>query len=269
MLLAAIGPGESESYRVSTGPDTTPEFVEREVRSFLTRLGASPAALGIAIPGLVDTEGLVTLCGTFPSLEGWRADDTFADLGCPVLVLNDADAALSEEAHDLAPEATAALVMSGTWIGTAVRANGGPLRGARGWAGEFGYAPMAVGGGRVSRLDDLAAGGQLTRRLGTDGAGLYRRAAGGDPEVLAAVREAGGALGLGLATLVNLLNPDLLVLGGGAFDLPVYHEAALESAERYSLTDPWQVCTVRTAHAGAEVVARGAAREAAAQAFAD
>lgn len=76
---------------------------------------------------------------------------------------------------------------------------------------------------------------------------------------LAAVREAGRALGLGLATLVNLLNPQLLVLGGGALELPGYREAALESAERYTLPDSWRVCTVRP---GAAVVALGAAREA-------
>jgi glucokinase len=177
-------------------------------------------------------------------------------------VLNDADAALAEETHDLAPDATAAIVASGTWIGAAVRANGAPLRGARGWAGEFGYAPIVLEGGRIARLDDLAGGGAVARRLGTDGAGAYELTVRGDPEALVAVREAGEALGLGLAALVNLLNPELLVLYGGAFELPGYRDAALEMAERYSLPDPWRVCTVRSARAGAAVVALGAARAA-------
>ena len=151
------------------------------------------------------------------------------------------------------------LVLAGTWIGTAARANGGPLRGA-GWAGEFGYAPLGVEGGGVVRLDELAGGGAVARRLDTDGAGAHERAVRGDPDALAAAREAGEALGLGLATLVNLLNPEALVLGGGALDLPGYREAALETGELWNLPDSWRVCTVRP---GEAVVALGAAREAA------
>ncbi len=265
LLLAAFHEEKRVTHRVPTGPGTGPELVEREVRSFLARLGVTAAALGVAVPCLVDNAGAVTDCGTFPRLEGWRAEDAFADLGCPVRTLNDADAALAEETHDLGPEATAAVVIVGTWIGTAVRANGGPLRGARGWSGELGFAPIAVESGRIARLDHLAGGESIARRLGTDGAGVYRLAAQGDPETLAAVREAGQALGLGLSTLVNLLNPDLLVLGGGALDLPGYREAALENAERWSLPDSWRVCDVRPFRAGTEAVALGAAREAARQ----
>jgi predicted NBD/HSP70 family sugar kinase len=80
---------------------------------------------------------------------------------------------------------------SGTWIGAAVRANGAQLRGARGWAGEFGFAPIALEGGRVARLDDLAGGAAVARRLGTDGAGAYELAARGDANTRIAVREAG------------------------------------------------------------------------------
>ena len=198
-------PGDRETRRVPTGPGTGPELVEREVRSFIERLSAPPAALGVAVPGLVDENGWVTGCDTFPHLEGWRAEEAFADLGYPVMALNDADTALAEETCDLRSDATAVLVLAGTWIGTAARANGGPLRGVRGWAGEFGCAPLGVEGGGVARLDELAGGGAVARRLDTDGAGAHERAVRGDPDALAAAREAGEALGLGLATLVNLL----------------------------------------------------------------
>lgn len=262
LLLVALHRGGRELHRVSTGPSTDPESIEREIRAFLARFDAPPAALGIALPCMVATDGTVTDCDTFPRLEGWRADEAFADLGCPVRVVNDADAALAEETHDLAPEATAAVVASGTWIGAAVRANGAPLRGACGWAGEFGSVPIALEGGHVARLDDLAGGGAVARRLGTDGAGAYELAVQGDQNALVVVREAGEALGLGLAALVNLLNPALLVLYGGAFELPGYREAALAMAERYTLPDPWRVCEARPARAGAAAVALGAVRTA-------
>ena len=263
LLLVGLCRGDRETRRVPTGPGTGPELVEREVRSFIERLSAPPAALGVAVPGLVDENGWVTGCDTFPHLEGWRAEEAFADLGYPVMALNDADTALAEETCDLRSDATAVLVLAGSWIGTAARANGGPLRGVRGWAGEFGYAPLGVEGVGVARLDELAGGGAVARRLDTDGAGAHERAVRGDPDALAAAREAGEALGLGLATLVNLLNPEALVLGGGALDLPGYREAALETAELWSLPDSWRVCTVRPVRAGEAVVALGAAREAA------
>src|SRR5215210_3796348 len=262
LLLVVLHRGDRQLHRVLTGPGTGPELIEHEVRSLLAGFDAPPVALGIAVPGLVDADGVVAGCDTLPRMEGWRAEEAFADLGCPVHVLNDAEAALVEETHDLRPEATAAIVMAGTWIGSAVLANGAPLQGARGWAGELGYAPISLEGGHVARLDDLAGGEAIARRLGTDGAGLHDRATRGDSEALAVIGEAGEALGLGLATLVNLLNPELLVLGGGALELPGYREAALESAERYSLPDPWRVCAVRAPRAGAEVVALGAARAA-------
>jgi predicted NBD/HSP70 family sugar kinase len=220
LLLVALYRGERVTRRVPTGPRTGPELVEHEVRSFLARLGIPPAVLGVAVPCPVDTSGVVTGCDTFPRLEGWRAEDAFADLGCPVRTLNDADAALAEESKDLRPDATAAIVVAGTWIGTAVRANGEPLRGARGWAGELGSAPIAIGGGHVTRLDHLAGGEAVVRYLGVSGPEVYEHATEGDQEALAAVREAGQALGLGLSTLVNLLNPELLALGGGALELP-------------------------------------------------
>ena len=99
------------------GPGTGPDWIKRKIRSLLARFDAPPTALGVALPCLVDTGGIVTGCDTFPRLEGWRADVAFADLGCPVRALDDADAALVEEAPDVAPDATVALVAAGTWSG--------------------------------------------------------------------------------------------------------------------------------------------------------
>src|SRR5437867_13205971 len=111
--------------------------------------------------------------------------------------------------------------MPGTGIGAAFMVEGRMCRGGRGWAGELGYVPVA-GPERVSTLDELASGAGLLRRLGGDAAAVLGRAAAGEPAVVAALRAAGEALGLGLATVINLLNPSLLALGGGALELPGY-----------------------------------------------
>jgi glucokinase len=75
--------------------------------------------------------------------------------------------------------------------------------------------------------------------------------------VLRAIGEAGHALGLGMATVLNLLNPELLVVGGGTAGLPGYLDAALSSAERHTLRDTWRACAIRRAREAETVVALG------------
>jgi len=83
LLLVALLEGDTKTRRVLTGPGTGPELIEREVRSFLALLEAPPAALGAAIPGLVDEHGTITSCGTFPRLEGWRPATAIDGRSCP------------------------------------------------------------------------------------------------------------------------------------------------------------------------------------------
>jgi predicted NBD/HSP70 family sugar kinase len=75
-----------------------------------------------------------------------------------------------------------------------------------------------------------------------------------------AVQDAGTALGLGLAALIDLVNPALVAIGGGLTDLPGYLDAALASAQRHTLPDLWRACVVRKVRAGELVAALGAAR---------
>jgi glucokinase len=248
--------------RVPTGPEADGATLEAAIRAELARLALRPSLLGIAIPGLVDADGRVEMSGVLPRLAGWRPAEALADLGCRVHALNDAEAALVEEAHALPPGATAGIVMAGTAIGAAFRVEGVPLRGARGWAGELGFMPLATADG-VKRLDDLAGGRFIAARLGTDGAGLQQRAQQGDAAALAAIREGGAALGLALAGLVNLLNPHLLVLGGGTMSLPGYESALRDAVARYALPPLLASCELRRAAGGPSVVALGALRAAA------
>ena len=263
LLLVAVEGGRRLEHRVETGVDADPAFLEAQMRAFLAGLGVSPAALGIAVPGLVDATGGVAACDVLPRIAGWRPADAFADLGCPVRVLNDAEAALAEEGHDLPADATAGVVMAGTAVGAAFRVDGRPLRGARGWAGELGYLPVAVEAeGAVRRLDERAGGAAMAARLGIGGAQLRARAEAGDAAALSAIHAGGEALGLGLASVINLLNPHLVAVGGGALRLPGYLDAALASARRHAIPGLWEVCTVRPVRAGDAVVALGAARAA-------
>lgn len=249
--------------RHPTGPGADAALIEDLLRAQLRDWDSAPSALGIAVPGLVDRAGRVAQSAVLPGLDGWDPRAALRDVCDRIAVLNDAEAALVAEAQDLPPEATVALVMAGTAIGAAFRVDGRPLRGASGWAGELGFWPVRAGG-ETLRLDELAGGRHIAASLGIDGAQLAELARRGDPRALGAVRAGGEALGLALAGVVNLFNPQRLVLGGGSLELPGYEAAARAALERAALPRLLADCAVRRAGGGAEVVACGALLAAAA-----
>lgn len=257
LLLAFRGDQVVEEARIATGQQLTAARLEQEISAFLARLPERAMGVGVAVPGIVDAQQRVEACDVLPGLEGWR----WQLPGARTAVLNDTTAALLAAREDFAPGATAALVMVGTAIGAAFQLDGVIARGAKGWAGELGYVPVQVGGS-VQPLDALAGGAAILERCGLSAAELSTRLAQHDEALSALVAEAGRALGLGLATLVNLLNPDLIVLGGGTLAYPGYVAAALQQAQASSFPALWQCCAVKVSPHGERLVARGAANAA-------
>lgn len=245
--------------RSETGPDFSPMALMQRLRAFASRLDAPPAGIGLAIPGLVDLSGRITACDVLPKFAGWNPREALADLGARVVVANDVKAALAEEMHDAPPGATVGVIMAGTAIGAAFITEGRPLLGAGGWAGELGYMPVFVDGD-VRRLDELAGGSFLAAGLGIPPDELARRARAGDGSALEAIQRGGFALGIGLAAVINLLNPSRLAVGGGALSLPGYWEAAREAAARHSIPEMSHACRLYQVRAGARVAALGAIR---------
>lgn len=257
LLLIAQWPDRRDVDRVPTGAAFTGRHLDAEIDRFVSSLGAAPLGAGVAVPGLVGESGALDACDVLPLLVGWRGD-ALVRL-CPVKLLNDVEAASLEELHDLPAGATAAVVLAGTGIGAAFVADGRPLRGSRGWAGELGSIPIAAVEG-VATLDQLASGAAILKRLGGNAASVLSRAAARDPVVLQALRVAGEALGLGLATVIDLFNPAVVAVGGGALELPGYLEAALESARRHAMPELWRACELRRVRQGEMTAALGALR---------
>ena len=257
LLLLAQWADHRDVDRVPTGPTFTGHHLDAEIDRFVSSLGAAPSGAAVAVPGLVGADGALQACDVLPLLVGWRGG-TLGRLG-PVRLLNDVEAASLEELHDLPAGATAAVVMAGTGIGAAFVVDGRPVRGARGWAGELGSIPIAGPEG-VSTLDQLASGAALFRRIGGGAASVLARAAAREADVLQAFRRGGEALGLGLATVIDLFNPSVVAVGGGALDLPGYLDAALESARRHSMLELWKACEVRRVREGELTAALGALR---------
>lgn len=200
--------------------------------------------IGVGIAGQI--EGQTGKVLVAPNL-GWRDVDIggllTARLGRPVAVANDlAVAALGEARAGAARgHSDAILVFVGSGVGSGLILGGKIHRGARGVAGEFGHTKVRPGGrrcgcGEVGCLEAYAGGHNLASRaieeirggrksslgelLSEDSAqitaGAVEQAAEQGDELARELREeAGDLLGIAVANLVTLLNPAVLILGGG------------------------------------------------------
>lgn len=193
------------------------------------------AGVGLAIAGNVRIDGSgVLFSPNIPALadEPLR-DDLVARVGLPVVVVNDADAAAWAEfrygGHLAVGEGGDDLLMValGTGLGSGLVLDGHLYRGAHGFAGEAGHLPVVRDGrpcpcGSRGCWERYASGTALVQAY-RDGGGDPERsgpevtdaARAGDPVAVAAFTEIGRWLGHGLAGLVAVLDPGVIVVGGG------------------------------------------------------
>ncbi len=265
ILLIAKGEQIEQRYQCGTGVNFTPADAEAIIANFIQTLPQQTTSIGIAVPGLVDRSGRVIACDVLPQIEGWLPSASIDEI-CPIRTINDAEAALAKTIHGLAPASTTVVIMVGTGIGASFYVNGQVLRGARGWAGELGNIPISTANGIVT-LDRLASGAAILQRcrerddllMSTDIGELLQLIEHHDQAALRVVSEAEQALGLGIATIINIFNPNSIVLAGGAFAWAGYLDAALASAQQFSLPDLWAANQVQQSPYGADLVALGAA----------
>jgi glucokinase len=259
MLMVAVGKdGIQARQQIPTGKQFAGRDAEIAIAEFMRSIPISCQSIGIAIPGLVDASGMTIACDVLPQLVGWAPSSALQAI-CSVRVLNDAEAALVRVVADLQPKSVAIVIMVGTGIGAAISVDGRVLRGANGWAGELGSIPIASNG---AKLDSQASGAAILQQLGLDADRLQLLIASKDPTVIETIDRAGSALGLGLATLINLFNPEAIVLSGGTLRYRGYLTAAIQSAQRHALPDLWATCNLQQSPHGGDLVVLGAAHSA-------
>jgi fructokinase len=193
------------------------------------------AAVGIAMPGLIGKGGALIRVVNLPWLEGRPLrTDLARRLGKPVAIANDANCfALSEAIDGAAAGAHVVFgVILGTGVGGAIVIDRKPLAGANAIAGEWGHNPLpgtdaadgppaVCGCGRTGCIETWLNGRALARdyralagrELG--GSEIARLAEGGDVAAGSALARYQRRLASALAGVVNLLDPDVIVLGGG------------------------------------------------------
>jgi len=233
--------------QVPTESDDQNSIVAAIVKVSHEMKAAAPAAraIGVGAAALVDHESGTILWAPNLSYKDLHLRALLQDrVGLPVAVDNDANvAALAEAIHGAGKGAAhQATVTVGTGIGAGFVLDGKLYRGAHGLGGEPGHmivvpdGPMCTCGnrgcweavasgraiGRVARERvEGGAGADLLAAAGGDVAAITGEAVGdaavaGDAFARDVVASVGRMLGIGLANLVNLLDPALLVVGGGA-----------------------------------------------------
>lgn len=232
------------------GPGAVILRISQLVTDLAARVGASPQAVGMGVPGLVDVpRGVTKFLPNLPTQ--WRdvavADQLRNALDCPVYLLNDVrTATLGELTYGHGRTAAQPLTMAffsiGTGIGGGVVIDGRLRLGPLGAAGELGHQTILPDGprcgcGNRGCLESLASGPAIA----SEGIRLMRMGlapklfslvngnpsqvtpremlASGDDSTREAIVKAAQYLGIAVANVVTVLHPELIVLGGGVAEL--------------------------------------------------
>jgi glucokinase len=193
------------------------------------RGGREIAALGFGIPSRVDQRtGRAVASVNIPLADVDFRDRMRERHGLPVGIDNDANAATIGEWKSGAAKGARHVVMLtlGTGVGGGLILDGRPFRGATGVGAELGHIVIGIDGppcgcGGHGHLESYAAGrvaDAAARRLygeGSDGHELVAKANEGDAHAVKALAEIGRHLGAGIASLVNIFEPEVVVVGGG------------------------------------------------------
>jgi glucokinase len=204
--------------------------IQETVAELLEQPGAI-AALGVGIPGTIDqTRGRVVVGTNIPLVEFDFRDWMQERFDLPVGIDNDANAATLAEWAIGAGRGTRHMVMLtlGTGIGGGLILDGKPYRGAVGAAAELGHMVIqhdgptcqgvCAGRGHLEALASGTAAGKAARELFGEGAtahDLVRQAQAGNEAAVDALADIGHKLGSGIGSLVNIFNPEMVVIGGG------------------------------------------------------
>ncbi|MCU1474684.1 ROK family transcriptional regulator [Amnibacterium sp.] len=244
--------------------------VPRTVAEVVARLAAdagvpTDALLGavVGVPGAVDPRsGAVRGAPQLPALAGYDVPGALeAELGVPVQVENDVNLmALAAIADDAALDARSmAFVWIDEGVGGAIVRDGELVRGFTGGAGEIDLLPVATADGRIEKLADALAPGAFDRLAGE--AGLADAESALVPHSRASA-EIARRIAAGLAALVAVLDPELVLLGG-RYGAPA--AARLGDDVRAALaarldTDPSALPELRPYPVGPDAALTGAAR---------
>lgn len=215
-----------QSLSVATPQPATPAAVVEVMLDAIIQLdpGQQSIAVGVGTPGPVDAAGRIARVAI--NLNQWHdvplAEWLEAKTGRPAILANDANCAGLGEAWLGAGRSFRNLILLtlGTGVGGAIILNGNLFTGHQGAAGELGLITLNPNGpecnsGNRGSLEQYASVPAIRRCTGLEPAELGVLAKAGDPSALTFWQAYGRDLGAGLASLIYVLTPEAIVIGGG------------------------------------------------------
>jgi fructokinase len=251
------------------------------VREADAELGVAPS-VGVGIPGTISpATGLVKNANSVWLIGHPLDKDLAAAIGRPVRIANDADCFVLSEASDGAAAGARSVfgVIIGTGVGGGLVYEGRAIVGANSIAGEWGHnplpAPRIVDGrderpgltcycGRSGCIESFLSGPSMARdHLAATGRACTTReivdaAAGGDIDSRATLARYADRLARALGTVINIFDPEVIVLGGGLSNLDYLYETVPPLLAKFVFSDAVATRLVRNKHGDSSGV-RGAA----------
>lgn len=233
-----------QSLNVPTPQPATPEIVLAAMVDAIARVDPArkAVAIGVGTPGPADAAGRIAKVAI--NLTNWYdipvAEELEAKTGLPTIIANDANCAGLGEAWLGAGKRfkNFILLTLGTGVGGAIILDGKLFVGHQGAAGELGLITLNPDGppcnsGNQGSLEQYVSVAAIRRRTGLEPAQLGAMAEAGNPEALTFWHNYGKDLGAGLASLVYVLAPEAIAIGGGVCaSAKFFFPAALAEIER-------------------------------------
>lgn len=239
----------SEAYK---GYDHILQQIKSLINILIDKTGESPARVGIGTPGSLDPRtGLLKNCNSVALNGRPFLRDIQECLGIPVVIANDANCfALAETrmgvVKRLAPEASVVFgVIMGTGVGGGIVVDGQIINGHQGIAGEWGHNYLDECGGRcycgkIGCVETVISGPAIEKyyeSISGDSVDLIeitkRYFSGNDQDATRAIDRLIKFFAMALSNVINILDPDVIVIGGGVGNIDLLYTEGVDAIKQY------------------------------------
>lgn len=249
---------EKKKFATKTKDETLKEIFE----GVSELMNEHVTSIGVSCGGPLNSKTGVILGP--PNLPGWDevpiTDMLTETFGIPAYLKNDADACAVAEWKFGAGKGTENMIFLtfGTGIGAGLILNGRLYEGSTGMAGETGHLRLFetghIGHGKAGSFEGYVSGGGIAQYGKGTAAELGKRAEEGDPEAQKIWAQTGEHLGSMLAILIDLLNPEVIVIGSIFVRAEKYLRASMEEKIRKEALKPGaEICRIVPAGLGESI----------------
>ncbi len=234
----------------------------RQQQEFARKVGRTVVGVGVGAPGVIHAHrGVVVTSPNFPDWDNLPLKQELESaVGIPVSIENDANAAaLGEQWRGAAQGIKSMIFLTlGTGVGGGIVLDGKIWHGADGMAGEVGHMTILPDGRRcgcgnrgclemyassrgivLNYQERIRAQGHSEPLSSLTSSAVYQAASKGDPLAARVMEEMGRYLGIGIANLINIFNPEMVVIGGGVKDAwPLFIEATRDEVRERAFAYP-------------------------------